>query len=49
MWKSQNRPVLAQQKWFWPDISAEAEQILTPGREESVMNVMHNAAAPCWF
>jgi hypothetical protein len=21
-------------KWFWPDISAEAEQILTPDREE---------------
>jgi hypothetical protein len=27
-------------KWFWPDISAEAEQILTPDREESVMNVI---------
>jgi hypothetical protein len=27
-------------KWFWPNISAEAEQILTPDREESVMNVI---------
>ncbi len=27
-------------KWFWPYISAEVEHILTPDREESVMNVI---------